>query len=62
MRSVRNKLLPEISEEQFGFKKDCGTGDAIFMFRILGERSIKMQLDIHIASIGYEKAFDRVKH
>ena len=39
MRRVRSKLLPEISEEQFGFKKDCGTRDAIFMLRILGERS-----------------------
>ena len=25
MRRIRSKLLPEISEEQFGFKKDCGT-------------------------------------
>ena len=32
------------------------------MLRILGGRSIKMQLDIHTAFIDYEKAFDRVKH
>ena len=62
MRRIRNKLLPEISEEQVGFKKDCGTRDAIFVLRVLGERSIKMQTDIHIAFIDYEKAFDRVKH
>ena len=62
MRRVRSKLLPEISEEQFGFMKDYGTRDAVFMFKILGERSIEMQLDIHIAFIDYEKAFDRVKH
>ena len=54
--------MSEISEEQFGFKKDCGARDAIFMLRILGERSIEMQHDIHIAFIDYEKAFDRVKH
>ena len=62
MRRVRNKLLPEISEEQFGFKKDCGTRDAIFVLRIRGERSIEMQRDIHIAFIDYEKVFDRMKH
>ena len=62
MRRVRNKLLPEISKEQFGFKRDCGTRNAIFVFRILGERSIEMQTDLHIAFIDYEKAFDRVKH
>ena len=39
MRRVRSKLLPEISEEQFSLKKDCGTRDAIFMLWILGERS-----------------------
>ena len=62
MRRVRNKLLPEISKEQFGFKRDCGTRNTIFVFRILGERSIEMQTDLHIAFIDYEKAFDRVKH
>jgi len=62
MRRIRNKLLPEISEEQFGFKKDCGTRNAIFLLRILGERSLEMQKDVHLAFIDYEKAFDRVKH
>ena len=58
IQRVRNKLLPEISEEQFGFKKDCCTRDAIFMLRIFRERSIKMQLDMHMACIDYEKKFD----
>ena len=62
MRRIRNKLLPEISEEQFGFKKDCGTRNAIFVLRILAERSIEMQVDIHMAFVDYEKAFDRVNH
>ena len=33
-----------------------------FVLRILGERSIEMQTDIHIAFIDYEKAFHRVEH
>ena len=32
------------------------------MFRILGERLIEMQTDLHIAFINYEKTFDRVEH
>ena len=44
------------------FKKNCSTRDAKFVFRILGESSIEMQLDIHITFIDYEKAFDRVKY
>ena len=51
MRRVRNKLLPEVNEEQFDLKKDGGTRDAIFMIRILEERSIEMQLDMNIAFI-----------
>ena len=42
MRRIRNKLLPEISEEQFRFKKDCGNRDAIFVLRILAKRSIEI--------------------
>ena len=33
MQRVRNKLSSEISEEQFGFKNDCGTRDAMFILR-----------------------------
>lgn len=62
MRRIRSKLLPEINEEQFGFRKDSGTRNAIFVLRLIGERSIEMQRDVHLAFIDYEKAFDRVKH
>ena len=62
MRRIRNKLLKEIGEEQFGFKKESGTRDAIFLLRIISERAIAMQNDVHLAFIDYEKAFDKVKH
>ena len=62
MRRIRSNLLPEIGEEQFGFKKDCGTRNAIFVLRMIGERSLEMQKDVHLAFIDYEKAFDNVKH
>ena len=34
----------------------------IVVLRIIEERSTEMQVDVHIAFIDYEKAFDRVKH
>ena len=59
---VRNKINPEIGWEQFGFRKNKGTRNAIFVMRNLAERSIEVQKDIFAIFIDYEKAFDKVKH
>ena len=40
MNRMRNKILPEISETQFGFITDKGTRNAIFSLRTLMERAI----------------------
>ena len=40
---IRNNVLPEISTEQYGFMKDKGTKNAIFVLSILSERVIQMQ-------------------
>ena len=62
MARVRNKINPEISEEQFGFRRGKGTRNAIFVIRMLGERAIEMQKDLYAVFVDYEKAFDKVKH
>ena len=62
IRRIRNKLFPEISTEQFGFKKSSGTKNTIFFLRVVGEKCIEMQNDIYLVFIDYEKAFDKVKH
>ena len=59
---VKPKLEREISEEQYGFMKDKGTTNAIFIMRNLCERGIEMQKNLFLCFIDYEKAFDRVKH
>ena len=59
---VRNMINPEIGWEQFGFRKNKGTRNAIFVMRTLAERSIEVQKDIFAIFIDYEKAFDKVKH
>ena len=61
-KRIRRQLLPEISVNQYGFMKDCGTRNAIFIIRILSERAIEHQQDVYVAFIDYTKAFDKVKH
>ena len=62
LERIRCKIRKEIAEEQYGFMEGKGTRNAIFILRMLSERSIEMQKDIYLCFIDYEKAFDRVKH
>ena len=45
---MKNKIHPEIAKEQYGFQPDKSTRNALFLLRILFERAIEMQLDLHI--------------
>ncbi len=60
--AMRNKILPEIGNEQCGFIKEKGTRNAIFILRMLMERLIEVKKDLYVCFIDYEKAFYRVKH
>ena len=62
LQCIQRKLLPEISEGQYGFMKDRGTRNAIFNIRMLSKRSIEHQQDIYLVFIDYKKAFDKVRH
>ena len=59
---MKNKIHPEIAEEQYSFQSDKSTGNAMFFLRILSERAIEMQQDLQVCFIDYKKAFDRLKH
>ena len=54
--------MHEIAPEQYGFMPDKGTGNAIFVLRMLVERPIEKQKYVYVCFIDYSKAFDRVKH
>ena len=56
---IRNKLRPEIPEEQYGFPPGRGTANAIFALRTLAENVMKVQKNLFLCFIDYEKAFDR---
>ena len=55
---AKTKLL--LGRNQFGFRKGCGTRDAIGVMRTLCERSMEHGNDVYICFVDFEKAFDRV--
>ena len=59
---IRGRTLHEIVPEQYVFMPDKGTGNAIFVLRMLVERYIEKQKYVYVCFIEYSKAFDTVKH
>jgi len=49
-----------IGMNQFGFRKGCGTREAIGVMRMLCERSLELDNEVYICFVDFEKAFDRV--
>ena len=47
MARARNKMNPQISEEQFGFRNGKGIRYAILVAMILGEKAKEMQKDLY---------------
>ena len=59
-RRVEHKANEFLGTDQFGFKRGCGTRDAIGTIRTIGERYLEHNNDVYICLIDYEKAFDCV--
>ena len=59
-RRIEAKAKDLISLNQFGFRKGCGTRDAIGVMRVLCERSLEHGNEVYICFVDFEKAFDRV--
>ena len=61
-RVIDRRLREEttIGEEQFGFKPDRGTTDALFAARQVIEKHRELQKELHLVFIDLEKAYDRV--
>src|SRR3989454_12593552 len=57
---IEAKAKDFIEKNQFGFRKGCGTRDAIGVLRMLCERSLEFGNEIDICFVDFEKAFDRV--
>ena len=59
-KRIRYIVEPQLSENQFGFRKNKRCSDAIFILRQLQEKHIEWNKPLYMAFIDQEKAFDRV--
>jgi hypothetical protein len=59
-RRLEGKANEYIGRNQFGFKRGCGTREAIAVMKILAERCLENGQDLYICFVDFEKAFDRV--
>src|SRR6218665_1074964 len=59
-RTITARAGEFLGKNQLGFRKDCGTREAIGVTRMLCERSLKHD-EFFICFGNFEKAFDRVK-
>jgi hypothetical protein len=49
-----------LGNDQYGFRKGCGTREGIAAMRTLYERSLEHDNKVYVCFVDYEKAFDRV--
>jgi len=49
-----------LGKTQFGFRKGCGTREAIGTMRAICEPSLEHGNDVYICFVDFEKAFDRI--
>ena len=59
-KRIESKAVGFIGKNQLGFRKGCGTRDAIGIMRVLCEWSLEHGNDVYICFVDFEKAFDRV--
>ena len=60
-RRLEQKVSYFIGKTQFGFRKGCGTREAIAVMRILCEGRLEFNEELFICFVDFEKAFDRVR-
>lgn len=58
MMTNRNKICPEVEEEQCSFVEGKGTRNIIYFLRTLAKRFIEVRQDHYLCCIDYTKAFD----
>ena len=61
-KTLRPILMAQQPIEQAGFRKHYSTIDHLHTINQLIEKSREYQIEIHIALIDYNKAFDSVEH
>jgi len=57
---IEAKARDFIGRNQIGFRKGCGTRDAIGVMRMIFEKSLEFGNNVYICFVDFKKAFDRV--
>src|SRR6476469_5425016 len=57
---IEAKARDFIGRNKFGYRKGCGTRDAIGVMRMICERSLKFGNNVYICFVDFGKTFDRV--
>lgn len=60
LRRIINKIEESLTEDQFGFRRNTGTREAILVLRQIIEKQFRKDKTTYIAFIDLEKAFDNV--
>jgi hypothetical protein len=58
---MERKVEENVSENQFSFRKNRGTREAILCLRIVIEKSIRVNTTLYLAFVDLEKAFENVE-
>jgi len=59
-RRIEKKIEDVLGEDQFGFRRRKETRDAIWMLRIISERTLEIDEELSVCFIDWQKSFDRV--
>jgi hypothetical protein len=59
-RRIERNTEDALGEDQFGFRREKGTTDAIGMLRIISERNLVIDEELCACFIDWQKAFDRI--
>ena len=64
LKIINNRIQAKadmiLSKTQFGFRKGCGTREAIGVMRVICERSLQHWNEVFISFVDFEKAFYRI--
>lgn len=58
--NIFERFIVQITANQAGFVKDCGTNDAIPAARLLVKKHREKDCPLYIALLNLDKAFDRI--
>ena len=59
-KRLNTKVEKYLGEDQYGFRKGCGTREAIAVMKILNEHNLKYNQNAYVCFVDFEKAFDSV--